>query len=372
MDLNAQGAVFILSSDEMLLKNDRCDELIASAKAQLADPVYMLFTDSDLRGGKEANLAALENELIDPGLFGGERIIKIYLKDLDACAVQVFNLLAQRLRPQVLAVIDLPRIAASYSKEPPRPLPTDPAKIKADAKASLDKRKKYAVGAIKSVGGSLEIYYRPEGRDLLDFVARRCQKYGFAIEQAAAGFLASASEGNLTVLDQALRIMQMTKSGGRITLEDADEFFRQDARFGGFEFGEAVIAGDGVRALNILNSVCNGPSALKHQYLPMQLGRLDALIKTVYEGKALNLADFSYQDKTKFFLSHGLKSRSGQDALIKACRHMPLPMLNFLNDNLSKSCMAYSRFDNDEAYAKLQEMAAAVINLGVTKFLCNA
>ena len=73
--------VFILSSDDPLLKNDRSSEIYHSYKEKHPDSEYLLFTYSDFASSGQSNLAVLENELIDGGLFTSNKVIKIYLKE---------------------------------------------------------------------------------------------------------------------------------------------------------------------------------------------------------------------------------------------------------------------------------------------------
>lgn len=108
--------VYVFSSDDPL-KNERSKAVIAQARQELPQAEFMLFTSSDLTSGSVANLARLENELIDPGLFGGDRIIKILLKWFKLIAVQVLQLLAMRSRPGVVTVVEIGRINSALPKQ---------------------------------------------------------------------------------------------------------------------------------------------------------------------------------------------------------------------------------------------------------------
>ncbi len=106
----ALAPVYVISSDEPFLKNEKSSMLIQMARKELPEAEFMLFTNNDFSSGATANLARLENELIDPGLFGGDRIIKIYLDSINSTTVQVLQLLAKRSRPGVVTVVEIPRI----------------------------------------------------------------------------------------------------------------------------------------------------------------------------------------------------------------------------------------------------------------------
>ena len=83
-----RAPLYILSSEEPLLKQDRSSQLLQTARTQLPHASYLIFTEADFKSaGGPANLARLENELRDPGLFGGDRILKLYFKEYDNTAV---------------------------------------------------------------------------------------------------------------------------------------------------------------------------------------------------------------------------------------------------------------------------------------------
>ena len=352
--------VCILSSDDPLLKADRAQEFIKKAREEVPEALFMILSSDDFQSTRGANLALLENELIDPGLFGGDRIIKIYLKDLDATACEVLNLIAKRIRDGVYIVIDLPRINASFNKEGPLP-------FKEESKVKLETRKKHALSFIKGIGGSVEILYTPEGRELLEFISKRCAKYGFTSDSTCASYIAQACEGNLIAIDQALQLMQLTLPSGKIALNDVDRFFVNDARFSGYEFTEALFNADGIRALNILNSFCTGPSTSLSEALSLLLGRLESALNAIYEGRESNLLKKPFAERVHFFQSFGLKTPKAQDAVLKAISSMPLNLLNFLSLNLSKASKDFASFSHEKAYLTLQEMAVSVINYEVEK-----
>ena len=149
--------VFILSSDDPLLKNDRSSEIYHSYKEKHPDSEYLLFTYSDFASSGQSNLAVLENELIDGGLFTSNKVIKIYLKDIDKTAADVLMLLAKYIskqRDDLQIIIDLPRIAASFNKVSAKPFAEESKK---NRKADL--RVKDAISYLKNQNAVLEIMY---------------------------------------------------------------------------------------------------------------------------------------------------------------------------------------------------------------------
>ena len=145
--------VYVFSSDDPFLKNERSKAVIFQARQELPQAEFMLFTSSDLTSGSVANLARLENELIDPGLFGGDRIIKIYLNDLNSIAVQVLQLLAMRSRPGVVTVVEIGRINSALAKTAAgNSLKDDFGKTK-----SIDGKAKIVIANLKFIGAQIEV-----------------------------------------------------------------------------------------------------------------------------------------------------------------------------------------------------------------------
>ncbi len=351
--------VAVLSSDEPLLKNDAAEAVIAEARKNYPNALFMIFTPSDFQGSKSPGLQILENELLDPGLFGAERIIRIYLKDLDASAVEVLNLIAEKIRDGITIVVDLPRILSAYKKEPALP-------FKLETKFKLETRKKHAISFIKGIGGTLDIFYPPEGPALLDFISKRCSRYGFTIARDAASYLAMICEGNLTSIDKSLQMLEMSRSlddkNNFINLTQIDQFFSHDSRYTGFEYPEALLKGEASRALQILSFLYKSASSSPAESLGSILSSLEGALAAVFAARGQNLAGMDPKERSRFFLGFGIKMPRLQNAVILASAKMPQDLLNFLSLGLSKASRLYANFSYEKSFLKLQEMAVCTGN----------
>ncbi len=354
------GIVRIFSSDDPLLKNEKSAAVIAKARADLPNADFMIFTSSDFGTG-DANLKVLENELIDPGLFGGDRIIKIYLKDLNKSAAQVLLLIAQRIRPGVVIVIDLPRINITYSRLAPKPFA--PLPPKSSIKTMCDS----AISYIKGIGGTLEIIYPPEGNELIAWINQRASALHLRCSRESAEYIASCLEGNLISIAQTLKLISMTHEGCELTPELLDKTIVQDSRFSGYEIAEAVLNGNSTRALNVLNSFCAG-SGSQTESIGMVISQLDNALSVIPKCREKNVGRMEYRARGAFFASCNIRTSPMQNAVLKAAMQMPPQLYNYLSDELATASKLWSTFRNDEALACLQNICTAVGNFAVMSF----
>ena len=351
--------VSILSSDDPLLKNERSAMLIEQARRQMPDAEFMIFTSSDFQSTGDANLSVLENELIDPGLFGGDRIIKIYLSDLNKTAAQVLMLIAQRIRPGILVIIDLPRIQRSYEKLAPKPF--TPVK-----NASIKILTESAVSFIKGIGGSLEIMYPPAGEELIQFILKRAASLKLRCDRNNAQYIAACLEGNLVSLVQALQLIAFTAPNAELTPELLDKIMIQDSRFSGFEVAQAVLEGNCIRALNALNSFCQA-SYSPVESLGQVISQLDSALSAIPNVKSAHLERMDARTIYAFFLKLNIKTLPMQKALQKAALSMPPQLYDFLCHELARASRYLSSFECDKARACLETLCAAVGNFAAMK-----
>src|SRR5574344_1960578 len=327
--------VYVFCSDDPFLKSDRSSAILKQARNELPEAGFLIFTNDDFSSGSKANLSRLENELIDPGLFGGDRIIKIYLNALNAIALQVLQLLAKRSRPGVVCIVELPRIVKSL-------VPAKAEPYKEDLKATGDAKAKHIFAFLKDIGSVIEILYAPTGRDFTQWIVQRAKHYGFNIQNDAADFLTLSCEGNLVAVDQFYQLIKLSSDTNDISLELASSFLSSNSRYSGFEFAEAVLAPDTMRALNILYSVCE-----THKNPKMMSGSVD------------------FREKANFFRSLYISVPSAQDAVLKAARKMPQDFFDYLESELARASKAIQYFDESTAYQCLQNMAVSVANTSV-------
>ncbi len=372
----ASPAVFLLCSDDPLLKNDRSAEIIAAARRNLAsDAGFLLFTSSDLQSS--GGLTRLETELMDPGLFGGDRIIKIYLKDLDKTGLEVCAIIAERMRSGICIIIDLPRIKSDVVKAPAkafeRAAPPKKSRKKGEAKAARtktqDSAQKNAIGWLKAIGAAIEVMYPPEGPQLSAWIAERAKsRYQLFLNPDAVNYLALAFEGNLTALDQSLQILQIADCGRgkQIGLDLILKYMSQDARFTGFELADAVFNAQSERALNILSSLSNEPGGGRAAAVPLQVTRLDSALNAVIAARGQKISPrLDYASRQAFFRSFRIFSLSSQNAVLRAAAQMPDQLLDYINATLAEASRAVSTFETDRAYLCLQRICVCVRNFQV-------
>ncbi|MDY5994092.1 MAG: hypothetical protein SPJ14_02535 [Succinivibrio sp.] len=357
--------VYVFSSDDPFLKNERSKAVIAQARQELPQAEFMLFTSSDLTSGSVANLARLENELIDPGLFGGDRIIKIYLNDLNSIAVQVLQLLAMRSRPGVVTVVEIGRINSALAKTAAgNSLKDDFGKTK-----SIDGKAKIVIANLKFIGAQIEVMYPPEGDKFSMWIRNHARnKFSLSVQDDALEFLSLSCEGNLVAVDQFFELVKITTSSNVVTLQLASDYISGNSRYTGFEFAEAAVLGgkNSIRALNILSSLTQTSSL--SQVLPLVIGNFDRLLYAIglLRGHSeLLTGRVNYKDKMMFFKPLRISALSTMDATTFAAKNMPQDFYDYLVSELALASKAYQAFNNDEALMHLQNMAVSTCNSNV-------
>ena len=392
---NNQG-LQVICSDDPLLKMEYSQNVIHSWRQQAPDAEYRIYTFSELQGqgSSGANLKELENELSDVGLFGGAKIIKIILKDLDATAMDLFEMIAATFHSDLYILIELPRINKTIADAEPQPLPEEKRhrmsfrdlaldsdnskgsgrkksttrKSKGGGKnGSVDARKKTVISYLKYLGANIVVLYTPEGQDLRHWIDNRAHEYNFSLTKESIEFVANCYDNNLLGIDQSLQIMDLmycaNPSANRFNLglKEVEPYFSQDARFSGFELPNAILTGDSLRALNVISSYSSGQGGSISAALSLFLFNLDAAFIAVYDGKTEGItAKTPYGERSRFFLSRGIKTPAAQNAIMAAIKDISTDLLDVLNSCLTEATLAYSRFDNDGAYRALQRMAVLV------------
>ena len=358
----ALAPVYVISSDEPFLKNEKSSMLIQMARKELPEAEFMLFTNNDFSSGATANLARLENERIDHGLFGGDRIIKIYLDSINSTTVQVLQLLAKRSRPGVVTVVEIPRIKKTT-------LPTAPEKYtdKFRGQSSVETKLKHVLAFLMDIGGINEILYAPSGIQFNTWIMNQAQKHGLKIDADVVTFLSLCCEGNLVAVDQFFSIAKI--SGKEvIDLDTAKAYLESSSRYTGFEFSEAVLAPNTIRALNILASLCQTNSN-RTQILSMVVSNFDKMLWVIRKLKEPEnsqiLRSRNFKERSAFFKSNGIVLPSTSDVLIKAASTMPDDFYEYLVSELAQAAKYLQEFDDKKAYQSLQNMAVSVYTSSV-------
>jgi DNA polymerase III subunit delta len=92
----------------------------------------------------------------------------------------------------------------------------------------------------------------PTVEQLPGWVAGRLRSAGVAAGQDVAELISARCEGNLLAAHQEIERLALLAAGREIDLEQATEWVGNSARYGVFQLGEAVLAGDATRSLRIL------------------------------------------------------------------------------------------------------------------------
>lgn len=349
--------IYIISSDEPLLKKEASDALLKQARKLYAKATFMIFNNLDFSSVGGTNLASLENELMDAGLFVEDKIIKIYLKDLDKTAVDVLTCIAKYYHDGLFIIIDLPRILASYKKVPAKSY-TPEVKGK---KRNIETLKKDAIAYIKALNGQIDIIYAPDENNLKQWIYEKALNYKLNLTNDAINFLAQSSEGNLTAIDQILMQISLSSfANGQIDSHILEQSFSQDARFYIFDFIEAFLEPNCTKSLNILNAVCNGNGQNKLSTLITLINRLNECFDAICQGKELKLASLDSKSQLEFFNQYGFKLKKGQNLLLKAIVHLPEDNLYYLIKTLNKAALFIQDFDINSCFLTLQRLAVAI------------
>lgn len=370
----------LICSDDPLLKKEAVEERLAYGRQLLPNADFLLYTASDLGGIGGANLKQLENEMSDPGLFGGDRIIKINLNGLDTTAVEVFTSLATNYRPGLFIIVELPIIKAAYSKVKP----LDPAPLKRflsfmpgtaggdafDAQHSKRKTKKTrkskesqitdSLGYLKYLGADIVLIYPLDEAKTRYWINDRAKRYGLSLEPDAVNLIANCADNNLMLIDQSLQVLSLTYPNARLNVELVDTYFTQDSRYTGFELPVAICLQDSLKALNIINSVCSGAgssSSSLQSGLRLLISSMDNTLSTIYAGQREKILKQQYNVQMSFMYSHNIKLQSTQNAYKKAIGLWTPQMLHLATQCLSEATMLYSRFDFEGAYRAMQRLA---------------
>lgn len=91
--------------------------------------------------------------------------------------------------------------------------------------------------------------------DLPRWVAARLARAGVRADEQVAELISARCEGNLVAAHQEIERMALLAGEEPVDAERAAEWVANSARYGVFQLGEAVLAGDAARALRILEGL---------------------------------------------------------------------------------------------------------------------
>lgn len=165
--------------------------------------------------------------------------------------------------------------------------------------------------------------------------------------------------------------MQLSTDQKLIDRNIVQYFFTKDSRFSGFEFPEAILNADTMRALNILDSLLNEQSGAKASVLGLMLNRLDSTLNTVLKCRSQKIFAQSKDIQKTFFLRENIKIPSTQNTIVNAARQMPFELIEYLLKELTDASIKYSSFDLKAVTQSLQRIAVCMSNFRAMQ-LCQA
>lgn len=220
------SGLYLIAADEPLLVTEATDQVRHAAMQRGFDERSLFIADRGFRWD------ALSNEADSLSLFASRRIVELRMaapKPGDAGA-RAIRALAEDPDPDRLVIISIM------------------------SKVDRNTAKAVWVRTVEKAGVVVDI--RPvTSHDLPAFVTRRAKRHGLTIDRDAAELLAARVEGNLLAADQELAKLALIRENGHLDADAVLESVATSARFDVFRLSDAVVAGDTVRAMTVLEGI---------------------------------------------------------------------------------------------------------------------
>jgi len=145
--------------------------------------------------------------------------------------------------------------------------------------------------AVKKVGGDVLVFAAPKAQELPGHLIKMAATRDFELTPEAARFLVSHLGTNLTRLSNELdRLALWAGKGGRVEDEDLDEMVADATETSSFALGDALIAGDRVRAIQIAEGLISQGSTAGSAVYPTSMGvrRANKALSLLESGRAPN------------------------------------------------------------------------------------
>lgn len=217
--------IYIISGDDILLKNDALSMLRKKCKQSGFTERVRLHPESSTRWGQ------LYSILNSNSLLAEKQLIEIDLRDSLPTKTATTTLAEYAIQPNpnVVLVIDINKIDTKMAKL-----------------AWLQ--------ALIKVGIHVTIW--PLQREQLPrWIMDRARKYKLNIELNAATLLADYVEGNLVAAGQYLEKLYLLQFSGTIRVEQIQKIVADESRFTIFDLTNALVEQNASRALHILSSL---------------------------------------------------------------------------------------------------------------------
>ena len=295
LDQNSTS-LYLLCGDEPLLLRDWLDSARDSLKRSGFEDIQSYSTDTGF------DWDDLLQEIGSPSLFADKkcRVIRMSNGKPGQQGSKIIQALCDDLPDDTIFIFVVPKLDRSSKK------------------SSWFKRVQQAGEIVE-----LQTVYNNQ---LVDWVIQRARQKSLSIDLESASFLAERTEGNLLAADQELEKLSIRFSEqNELTFEVIEESVAQSSRYNHFVLVDACLAGNGKRAMKVLNSL------IGEGYVTTQL--LWALQSTLQQLTSLKQAQVSggisarlWQDlriwSSKQRLFEGAMTRLGIDqieSLLQSC-----------------------------------------------------
>lgn len=335
----------------------RADQLGANLKRGLA-PVYLVSGDEPLQIGEAVDTIRLaaraaghsEREVLD---------VESHFdwSSLDAAA-GALSLFAEK------RIIELRLPTGKPGKEGGEALvryaqrPADDAVLliiagRIDGQAQRAKWYKTVDGA----GVTIPVY-PVEVAELPAWIARRMQSRGMHFERDVPRLLAERGEGNLLAAAQEIEKLALLYGEEEITLDSAAAAVADSSRFNAFDMADAALAGQGGRAVRMLNGL-----RAEGSYPLAVLGPLGFALRQSYD---LSRAAAARQPLDGLFKRNGIWKRSRQNAIRSAIkRHRPRDWAGFIR-HLAEADQAVKGMSPYDPWELMSELMLSVAGQSLT------
>ena len=164
------------------------------------------------------------------------------------------------------------------------------------------------------------------------WISNQARKYQLNLNPEVCQFLGLTCEGNLTAVDQFFKLVHMTSNDNQVTLQKAQAFIEQSSRHTTYEFIDAVLAPNSVKAMTILSSLVETENNLMSmlQNILFSFDNVIVAIKAAKADREFLSKPINYQAKRIFFTPFRINSPTTMDRVIFAAKNMPIDILDYL------------------------------------------
>lgn len=228
--------VYVISGDEPLLTGEAADAIRLAARQQGYTERHVLVAET---GFDWAQLWEAGSTL---SLFAQRRLLELRIpngKPGDKGAAALLEYLHQRLHPDTLMLITLPRL--------------DGATLKT----------RWAKALLESPAVQVIQIWPPDAAQWPRWIAQRFRQAGLRVSSEVVDFVATRVEGNLLAAVQEIEKLSLVAEQGHLDLQSVQAAVADSARYTPFDLVDRVLAGQASSALHTLTGLqCEGAEAL--------------------------------------------------------------------------------------------------------------